>query len=129
MISDLCKDARCKQSCNHSIFKMQALPLPILLIISNSVGAINSALLTEAGRISDDSFPPSYRIFDFYPITQTERNLHCWICQYRRQNDQYRQDCDYLTEVRGAFRQNCPAGYEISQIKMSQSANKNFVQV
>lgn len=120
------------------------LPLTILIVFlqiiinSNFVESVDHMPCTEnvdaagmalAGRILDDSTPPGYRLQDYYPVTQTGRNPHRWICQYQRVDNVYSQSCDYLTEVRGVFRRECPLGCEISQILVSQSPNREFIQV
>ena len=90
---------------------------------------VDAAAMVVARRILEDSIPPGYRLTDFYPITRTGRNPHRWICNYERIDGVYREDCTYLTEVRGVFRRECPAGCEISQVVVSQSPNRRFVQV
>lgn len=90
---------------------------------------VDAAAIVDAERLLEDSIPPGYRLTEFYPTTQTGRNPHRWICSYERLDGIYRQDCDYLTDVRRAFRRDCPAGCEISQVVVSQSPNRQFIQV
>lgn len=117
---------------------MQLIISFFLMLMINLVRSINhmpctenvdAASLAQARQILEDSVPQGYQLFDYYPVTQTGRNPHRWICHYHRVDNQYRQDCDYLTDLRTAFRRECPAGCEISQVVVSQSPNRNFIEV
>lgn len=57
------------------------------------------------------------------------RNPHRWTCHFERLDNLYRYDCDYLTSLRGDFKQTCPLGCEISQVVVTQAPNRQFITI
>ncbi|XP_050295778.1 uncharacterized protein LOC126735734 [Anthonomus grandis grandis] len=104
----------------HGIIGIDHLPC------TENVGAADMA---QALRILQDSTPAGYRLTEHRPVTQTGRNPHRWVCTFERVDNVYRQDCNYLTDVRTAFKRDCPLGCEISQVGVPYVQNAGFITV
>lgn len=90
---------------------------------------VDAAGIVRARNLLEQSIPAGYRLTNFYPITQTGRHPHRWVCHFERVDGVYNYDCAYLTDVRTSFREVCPAGCEIHQIAVSNSPNGQFIMV
>lgn len=123
----------------HVLRKMFSIINVIIVVcVSTNIDAVDYLPCTEnvdgvamnlARRILENHLPQGYVLRDYYPVTQTGRNPHRWIAEYRRVDNIYRQDCDYLVDVRSTFKQHCPPGCEISQMLVSDSPNRQFIQI
>ncbi|KAL3279809.1 hypothetical protein HHI36_017317 [Cryptolaemus montrouzieri] len=62
--------------------------------------AVNAASMSTAERLLRDSTPPSYRLLQAEPLSQTGRNPHRWLGCFERIDNVYDHTCDYLPSVR-----------------------------
>lgn len=59
----------------------------------------------------------------------TGRNPFRWICHFERDDNNFREKCSSLTDMREDFKRNCLHGCEISHISTSGIPNRRFISV
>lgn len=87
---------------------------------SHGIRYTNSQLIQQ-------STPPGYTFVGVDPEITTSRNPHRWNARFTRNDGTYDCDCVYIVAIKKAFKKYCPAGSEISYIRIRRVPNSNEI--